>query len=109
MNDVDTICGGVPESRTCIVTLKVPGCVGVPLNTPAGEMVKPPGSVPPRNHDFAPVPPAAVNVCVYGTSTMPLATDAVVIASAGATVTNAVAVVTRCRRRWSCRCSCRCR
>ena len=91
-----TTCGGVPESVTVNVSAAVPAANGVPLIAPVEVLnVKPNGSVSVNCQVSAPVPPAAISVCEYGTPTIPSLSAVVVIFSGGiwdTIVTIAVAV-----------------
>ena len=54
-----------PLSVTPTVKLEVPAVVGVPPITPVGDNDNPGGNAPiARDHEYAGVPPAAVNVWV---------------------------------------------
>jgi hypothetical protein len=56
--------GQLVESLTVIVTVAEAKAVGVPLNTPPVESVKPAGNVPLVTLNvYGPVPPVAPSVC----------------------------------------------
>ena len=54
------------------VIVKVPVCVGVPLNTPPVERVKPDGNVLVVVKVVVPVPPLCVNVWLNGAPAVPV-------------------------------------
>ena len=62
---IESVCIAVPDplSVTRTVKFEVPTVVGVPLITPVGDSDNPGGNGPiARDHEYAGVPPAAVNV-----------------------------------------------
>ena len=64
---IESVCIAVPDplSVTRTVKFEVPTVVGVPLITPVGDNDNPGGNGPiARDHEYAGVPPAAVNVWV---------------------------------------------
>ena len=73
--------------------LNVPGCIGVPEITPAFERVKPFGKLPPVILHVMGVVPAACNVWLYATPTVPFGRVVVVIVG-GASVAGNTAVTT---------------
>jgi hypothetical protein len=78
-------CAGLPESVTFTVTGEVPAAVGVPL-TVQPVSVKPAGSVPVIEHEYAGVPSIAVIVELYATPTVPPGSVLVIVNAAGAMV-----------------------
>jgi hypothetical protein len=82
------------ESCTCIGKLKVPALVGVPVRTllKAGAVVprvRPGGSslmLLTTDQEYGGAPPWAMRSWLYGTPTVPVASGAVLICSAGSTV-----------------------
>jgi hypothetical protein len=69
------------ESMICTEKLEVPATVGVPEITPALKL-KPAGSEPLATLHFSgAVPPAAVNVVVYGVPTVPTGGVPVIVGS----------------------------
>ena len=69
-NVLVAVCGGLTLSLTVTVNEKLPGVVGVPLNTPPEESVKPFGiPVGGAFHVYGGVPPVAVSDRVYDSPT----------------------------------------
>jgi hypothetical protein len=83
--DLALVCTGLPESVTLAVNLNVPAAVGVPEITPVLAMSDRPGGKEPEAiaQLYGGVPPLAVSIPEYGTRTLPLDRDVVVIVSGG--------------------------
>lgn len=80
-------------SRTVTITFETPAVVGVPLMTPAGEIVSPAGK-PVALHVSGATPDEAVSVTVYGAPTVGVPSDGGLMLGAVTTASWKVFVVT---------------
>lgn len=77
----DALCAGAVESVTVIVTLLVPGVLGMPDITPEFALIVNPAGNPVADQEYGCVPPAASTIAAYAVPEIAFGKDGVVIES----------------------------
>ena len=78
------LAAGLALSSACIVNVKLPNAVGVPLSNPLLDKLRPGGNEPDTTEKaYGAIPPVAVGVCEYATPSVALGSEVVTTARAG--------------------------